>query len=303
MKKTWIIGTRGSRLALKQAEIVLAGMKQAHPDHQFSIKTIKTSGDAVWDKPLHAVGGKGLFVKEIEEELLSGAIDFAVHSMKDVPTELDSNLVIGAVLKREDSRDVFISCRHKRFLDVGGKGRIGTSSLRRKSQILHVNRDIDVIPLRGNVDTRIKKMEAEGLDGIILAYAGVKRMGLEDHVKEILSLEMMVPPSGQGAIGIETRAEDDLLDVLKPLNHQTSFYEVSIERNLQTRIGGGCSVPLGINASCRDHIVALYVAFGAEDGSRLLRDKQVDEIEKVEAMIAKAHERLKDWLHSAGYSQ
>lgn len=303
MKRTWIVGTRGSKLALKQTEMVVHSLQQAYPDHQFLTKTIKTTGDAVWDRPLHRIGGKGLFVKEIEEELLSGRIDFAVHSMKDVPTEVDKNLVIGAMLKREDPRDVFISLKYGQFLDIGNKGRVGTNSLRRKSQILQVHRGIEVVPLRGNVDTRIRKMESEDLDGIILAYAGVKRMGFEGFIREILSLDIMVPPSGQGAIGVETRADDALLSMLRPLNHQTTFHEVSIERSLQTRIGGGCSVPLGINASLTEDRLTLSVAFGTEDGDLLFRDKQVDVIERADAMIAEAQQRLREWWGSIRPSQ
>ena len=295
MKKTWIVGTRGSKLALKQADIVVKSLEENYPEYQFVTKTIRTTGDAVRDKPLHMIGGKGLFVKEIEEELLSGTIDFAVHSMKDVPTELDRNLAIGAVLKREDPRDVFISLKHGKFLDVGNKGRVGTNSLRRKSQILQVNKGIDVVSIRGNVDTRIRKMGSEDLDGIVLAYAGVKRMGFERYVREILSLDIMVPPSGQGAIGVETRVEPQLLDMLKPLNHEISFQEVSIERNLQTTIGGGCSVPLGINATIEGGSLTLYIAFGREDGSLLMRDKQVGQVDRAEAMIAEAKKRLDDW--------
>ena len=202
MNRTWIVGTRGSKLALKQTEIVVNLLQQLYPDNTFHVKTIKTTGDTVWDRPLHLIGGKGLFVKEIEEELLAGSIDFAVHSMKDMPTELDKRLTIGAILKREDPRDVFLSLKYKSLADIPGGSRIGTNSLRRKSQILFHKSNVSVIPIRGNVDTRIRKMESEGLDGIILAYAGVIRMGFGNQIREILPFEIMVPPSGQGAIGI-----------------------------------------------------------------------------------------------------
>jgi len=292
MKKTWIIGTRGSKLALKQTEIVISSLQQAYPDFIFRTKIIKTTGDTVWDRPLHLIGGKGLFVKEIEEELLAGTIDFAVHSMKDMPTELDHKLTIGAILKREDPRDVFLSLRHACFHDIPDGGRIGTNSLRRQSQILFHNKNITVIPIRGNVDTRIRKMESEDLDGIILAYAGVARMGFDNQIREILPFEMMVPPSGQGAIGVETRNQQDLLDMLEPINDEISYREVSIERTLQVKIGGGCNIPLGINASIDKETLILNVFFGTEHGEILIKDRQEGEIQDADLLINNAVTKL-----------
>ncbi|OPY65327.1 MAG: Porphobilinogen deaminase [Syntrophorhabdus sp. PtaU1.Bin050] len=295
MKKTWTIGTRGSALALKQTETVIQLLRTFYPDHEFRTRTIKTTGDSVWDRPLHLIGGKGLFVREIEVELLAGTIDFAVHSMKDMPTEVDEGLTIGAVLKREDSRDVFISSRYDRLADMGDGDRLGTNSLRRKSQILNFNNRVTVIPLRGNVDTRIRKMVSDDLSGIILAWAGVKRMGFETHVKEILSLDLMVPPSGQGAIGIETRNESALLEILQPINHRESFQEVEIERRLQAKIGGGCNVPLGINASISDNNLTLRAVFGREDGEILVRHAQDGTLDTVETMIMEAFRKIQPW--------
>jgi hydroxymethylbilane synthase len=292
MRKTWTIGTRGSKLALKQAEIVVNLLLQAYPGSIFNIKTIKTTGDTVWDKPLHLIGGKGLFVKEIEEELLTGSIDFAVHSMKDMPTEIDQRLTIGAILKREDPRDAFLSLKHGRLIDIRDGGRVGTNSLRRQSQILFFKKNIDIIPIRGNVDTRIKKMESDDLDGIILAYAGVARMGFGHQIREILPLEIMVPPSGQGAIGVETRCDMDLLSMLEPINDGCSFQEVTIERKLQTIIGGGCNVPLGINAAIKHKNLTLHVVFGKENGEILINDKQEGDIKESEKMINNAVAKL-----------
>lgn len=292
MKKTWIIGTRGSKLALKQTEIVINLLQQAYPDFVFRIKIIKTTGDTVWDRPLHLIGGKGLFVKEIEEELLAGAIDFAVHSMKDMPTELDQKLTIGAILKREDPRDVFLSLKHKCFHDIPDGGRIGTNSLRRQSQILFRNNKINVIPIRGNVDSRIRKMKSEDLDGIILAYAGVARMGFDSQIREVLPFEIMVPPSGQGAIGIETRNQQDLLEMLEPINDEISYREVSIERRLQMKIGGGCNIPLGINAAIDKETLILNIFFGTENGETLIKDRLEGEIKDTDRMINDAVEKL-----------
>jgi hydroxymethylbilane synthase len=233
---------------------------------------ITTKGDTVWDTPLHLIGGKGLFVREIEEELLAGSIDMAVHSMKDLPTELEPGLVLSATLEREDPRDALLSLRNARFSDMGPGARIGTNSLRRKAQILHANPSLEVVPLRGNVDTRIRKMEELGLDGIVLACAGVKRMGFQAFISEILPLHMMVPASGQGAIGIETREDGEFGDFLKEINHEQTFREVTMERALQRAIGGSCQVPLGIYASVDQDRVTLEVAFGSEDGSFLIRE-------------------------------
>ncbi|MBP1731025.1 MAG: Porphobilinogen deaminase, partial [Deltaproteobacteria bacterium] len=194
MKKTWIVGTRGSKLALKQTEIVMGRLASLYPQFRFSHKIIKTTGDTIWDKPLHLIGGKGLFVKEIEEALLAGEIDMAVHSMKDMPAELPDGLTLGAVLERENPRDAFISVRHKRLFDVGPGAKIGTGSLRRRAQLLGLNKKIEVVPLRGNVDTRLRKLREQNMDGIILACAGVKRMGFGDQITEIISFDQMVPP-------------------------------------------------------------------------------------------------------------
>jgi hydroxymethylbilane synthase len=296
MKKNLIVGTRGSKLALKQTEIVIDKLKHLYPGTDFTVKTIKTKGDTVWDRPLHLIGGKGLFVKEIEEALLSREVDIAVHSMKDVPTDLAEGLTIGAILEREDPRDAFISNTYDRLRDVEEGARIGTNSLRRKSQLLRMNSTIDVMSLRGNVDTRIRKMETEGLDGIILALAGVRRMGFEGQVKEILPLDIMIPPSGQGAIGIETRDEPTLLRLLQPVNHITSFQAVSIERTLQTRIGGGCSVPLGIHAAIMGEELTLYLSFGTEDGKELFRDKQSCPLRETDRLVSNFLERLSHHL-------
>jgi hydroxymethylbilane synthase len=285
MKKKLTVGTRGSKLALKQTEIVIQALEKLYPDNEFTIKIIKTTGDTVWDKPLHLIGGKGLFVKEIEGALLKNDIDMAVHSMKDLPTDLEIGLVIGAVLEREDPRDVFISEMHESIQDIREGSRIGTSSMRRKSQILHFRKGLEVVPIRGNVDTRVKKLHSQSLDGIILAYAGVKRMGFEDYIKEILPFEIMMPPSGQGAIGIETRDDEDFINLLKPLNHENTYHEVAIERELQSLIGGGCQVPLGINAGIANNTLTLNLVLGREDGKLLVKETCVDNVKNANDMI------------------
>jgi hydroxymethylbilane synthase len=288
MKKRWIVGTRGSRLAIKQTEITIEALKNIYPDFDFPVKIIKTTGDTVWDTPLNLIGGKGLFVKEIEEALLNKEIDIAIHSMKDLPTELGKTLTIGAVLKREDPRDVFISLRYENIKRIENRAKIGTSSIRRKSQILNFNRNIEVVNLRGNVDTRIRKLKEQGLDGIILAYAGVKRMGFDKYIKEVLPFEIVVPPAGQGAIGIEIRNESETMHIVESINHYDSFLEVAIERKLQTAIGGGCQTPLGINAAVKGDKIDLHVVLCKENGELSLKEKFEGSINYPDELVIEA---------------
>lgn len=292
MKKKWIIGTRGSRLALRQTGIFIEGLKAVYPHIEIEVKTIKTRGDTIWDRPLHLIGGKGLFVKEIEEALVNGEIDMAVHSVKDMPTELADGLTLGAILEREDPRDVFISNTRKNIRELKSKDTIGTSSLRRRAQLLNMKGDLNIVELRGNVDTRMRKMAERELDGIILACAGVKRMGLQDKIKEIIPVDVMVPPAGQGAIGIETRDNEEILEFLSPLNHEKSLKEITIERRLQEKIGGGCQVPLGINASISDNILTLNVFLGKESGDLIIKEKHTVNVDKAEKIIEDFIKRL-----------
>jgi hydroxymethylbilane synthase len=298
MKRTWILGTRGSKLALRQTEIVKGLLSALYPDLEFATRIIKTTGDTVWDKPLHLIGGKGLFVKEIEEALLANDIDLAVHSMKDMPVELPDGLTVGAVLTREDPHDAFFSLKYARLEDVRS-GRIGTGSLRRKAQVLHFNPALEIVPIRGNVDTRLRKLAEQDLDGIILACAGVKRMGLGASIREIIPYDIMVPPSGQGAIGIETRNDDKSLRLVAPLIDKKSLFEVTVERKLQLMIGGGCSVPLGINASFLQSILTLRTALGTEEGELLVRKSVSGPEEAADELIARSFEAVQEAKNKA----
>jgi hydroxymethylbilane synthase len=273
MKKRWIVGTRGSKLALVQTGMVIEALRRLYPESDFTVKTIKTTGDSVWNTPLYLIGEKGLFIKEIEEALIAGEIDLAVHSIKDLPTELHEGLSLSAVLEREDPRDTFISLKHARLAEAPAGARVGTSSMRRKSQLLDARPDLEIMPLRGNVDTRVRKLREHDLDAVILAYAGVKRMGLASSVREVLSLDVMIPACGQGAIGIETRYEDAAASLVRPLNHEETEFEVGMERAFQAGVGGGCSVPLGINARLSGGRVMLRAAYGAGDGAIIFRDR------------------------------
>ncbi|HEY3277741.1 MAG TPA: hydroxymethylbilane synthase [Syntrophorhabdaceae bacterium] len=292
MKKRWILGTRGSKLALTQTGMVVAELRSLYPEWEFTTKIIKTTGDTIWDKPIHTIGEKGLFVKEIEEALEKGEIDLAVHSMKDLPTGLPSGLVIAAVLKREDPRDALLSRSPLSFDTLKQGARIGTNSLRRKSQILHCHPGVKIIPIRGNVDTRIRKMDDLDLQAIVLALAGIRRMGYEDSVRDILSLDILVPPSGQGAIGVESRDEAESIDLLKPLDHRESRKEVETERLLQTMIGGGCSVPLGINACIGSGELVVRAAYSDEQGLSLVRVKESGPVETAAQIVKRAFEGL-----------
>jgi hydroxymethylbilane synthase len=285
MKKKWIVGTRGSKLALTQTELVISKLKAIYPDMDFGINIIKTTGDSVWNTPLYLIGEKGLFIKEIEEALARGDADLAVHSMKDLPTDLLRGLAVSAILEREDPRDTFISLKYSRLADTPQGARIGTSSMRRKAQLLAFRKDLEIVPLRGNVDTRLKKLNEDSLDGIILAHAGVRRMGFADRVTEVIPFDVMISPSGQGAIGIETRAGDEAVELVRPLNDEATAFEVALERQFQTGVGGGCSVPLGVNASLKDGRVTLHAVFGAEDGTIIFREHAEGAEEEGEALV------------------
>jgi hydroxymethylbilane synthase len=297
MKKTWIVGTRGSKLALTQTNLVITRLKAMYPACEFTINIIKTTGDTVWDTPLYAIGEKGLFIKEIEDALIRDEADFAVHSMKDLPTDLPEGLAISAILEREDPRDTFISDKFNKLVDTPMGAKIGTSSMRRKAQLLAFRKDLTIVPLRGNVDTRLRKLRDENLDGIILAHAGVKRMGFGDQVKEVLPLEIMVPPCGQGAIGIETRINDEAQDLVQPLNDAPTAAEVSLERRFQLGVGGGCSIPLGVNASIDGDEVTIHAVFGRDDGSLIFKDRSSGSAESgvalVDVLLARLREKQK----------
>ncbi len=266
------IGTRGSALALWQARHVASRIADANPGIVIDILIIKTQGDKILDAPLSKIGGKGLFTKEIEDALLEGVVDLAVHSMKDVPTELPEGLHVKAILEREDSRDVFIS-KDGRHLEQLAKGAlIGTSSLRRRAFILSRYPGLEIVSIRGNVDTRIKKIVTENLDGIMLAAAGVIRMGFSHKVTEFLPLDFMIPAIGQGAIGIETRIDDDYTNrIIRQLNHESTELCVNVERAFLSRMGGGCQVPMAAHCEWKNGVVSVEAAVAHPDGEPILR--------------------------------
>lgn len=264
MKSKVVIGTRGSKLALWQANWVKEKLEELYPEIKIEIEKIKTTGDKILDAPLAKIGGKGLFVKEIEEALLDGRVDIAVHSMKDVPTEIPKGLHIAAICKREDPRDAFLSRDGIPLKDLPEGAVIGTSSLRRTVQLKALRKDIEIRPLRGNVDTRIRKLIEGQFDGIVLALAGLKRMGFEENIAEIFSEEILIPAIGQGAIGIETRVDDEFVnDIVKPLNDPLTALCVSAERAFLSVMGGGCQVPLACHAKVVDGVMKISGMIGA----------------------------------------
>lgn len=271
-RSTIVIGTRGSQLALWQAEWVQAQLKQMAPDLSVVLKRIQTSGDKIQDVPLAKVGGKGLFVKEIEEALLQKEIDLAVHSMKDVPAVLPSGLQIICVPEREDARDAWLAWNGNKLDALGLGGRVGTSSLRRQSQLLHVRPDLQIEMLRGNVDTRLRKLQEKHFDAIVLAASGLKRLGWEEHITECLPVDISLPAIGQGALGIEGREDDAfVIDLVSQLEHNPTRVAVTAERALLRRLEGGCQVPIAGYAVLQGDDLTLDGLVASLDGKRYVR--------------------------------
>jgi hydroxymethylbilane synthase len=265
------LGSRGSKLALWQAEFVKFEVERS-TGGKVEIVRIKTTGDMILDVPLARVGGKGLFVKEIEEALLSGRIDLAVHSMKDVPTDLPGALEIIAITRREDPRDAFLSNKVKRFEDLPRGARVGTSSLRRQTQLLGLRPDLVVLDNRGNLDTRIRKMEEGKFDAIILAAAGLRRLGWEQRITQVLPEEVSLPAIGQGALGIEIRRDDgETREAVSFLNDLDTAYAVRAERGFLKRLEGGCQVPIAAYGRTEGGAIFLRGMVGRPDGSEIVR--------------------------------
>jgi len=275
-RSSLIIGSRGSALAVRQAEIVRARLAAHYPHLTFSLKLIRTSGDRLADRPLTAFGGKGLFIKELEEALRAGEIDLAVHSLKDMPAELPEGLQLAAILEREDPRDALVTRTGEGTVRTLPKGAIvGTSSLRRLAQLRAMRPDLDIRPLRGNVDTRLRKLDEGHYEAIILAAAGLVRLGLEARIVERIPTEVMIPAIGQGAIAVETRAEDDDVTALVArLDHPPTRAATMAERAFLHRLGGGCHVPIAAHAELVSDEPARLLLRGmiaSPDGTRLLK--------------------------------
>ncbi|PKM76789.1 MAG: hydroxymethylbilane synthase [Firmicutes bacterium HGW-Firmicutes-15] len=277
------LGTRGSKLALWQADYVAWELRQVVPDIDIEIKIIKTKGDKILDVALSKIGDKGLFTREIENELLAGEIDLAVHSMKDLPTFIAPGLVLGGVLKRENPQDVLISHKGYSLTSLPRNGSVGTSSLRRIAQLRALRPDIRMVDLRGNVETRIKKMEEQDLDGIILAYAGVKRLGFTGKISEMIATDIMLPAVGQGAIAIELREEDnETLKVISPINNLHTKLETMAERALLRELEGGCQVPIASLAQIKGNILYIEGLVASMNGQRVIKESLTGDLNKAE---------------------
>lgn len=292
-RSTIVLGTRGSKLAVQQSEWVQGQIHTLAPHVTVTLRKIQTSGDKILDVPLAQIGGKGLFVKEIEEALLSGEIDLAVHSMKDVPTELPAGLAILCMPPREDSRDALISRDGRSFMDLPHGARIGTSSLRRQSQLLHARTDITIAVLRGNLDTRLKKLREGQFDAIVLAAAGLRRLAWTHEITEYLAPQISLPAIGQGALGIEGRRDDLFIhSLLSGLNHAPTMTAVLAERALLHRLQGGCQVPIAAHATVIGTGVRLEGLVSSVDGKELIRDTAEGAVEDPESVGIQLAERL-----------
>jgi hydroxymethylbilane synthase len=265
------IGSRGSQLALWQANHISALLRER--GHEVELEIIKTTGDKITDVALAKVGTKGMFTKEIEEALAEGRIDLAVHSLKDLPTELSQGFEIAAVTTRENPRDVFCSRNYESIEDLPRGALVGTSSLRRQAQLKAVRPDLEIRPLRGNVDTRLRKLEAGEYDAIILAAAGLNRLGKTQLVRQVIPFEVMCPAAGQGALGIEIRAGDSVTrQHLAFLDDAEAHATTTCERALLNKLGGGCQVPIGAFAEVREGRLHLEAIVAEPDGSKILRE-------------------------------
>lgn len=292
-RSTLVLGTRGSKLALCQSEWFQAKVQEVAPDVQVVLKKIQTSGDRIVDVPLAKIGGKGLFVKEIEDALLTGEIDFAVHSMKDVPAQLPDGLDILCIPQREDVRDAFISREGCSFRDLPFGATIGTASLRRQAQLLQARPDLKIAVLRGNLDTRLRKLKEGQFDAIVLAAAGLHRLGWSQSITEYLPPLLSLPAIGQGALGIEGRTDDAFVhSVLSRLNHQPTHTTVTAERAFLHRLEGGCQVPIAAHATLSGDQLVLEGLVASIDGKTVIRDRIEGTHQQADALGVQLAERL-----------
>jgi hydroxymethylbilane synthase len=289
------IATRKSPLALWQAEHVAARLEQAFPEIKTELVTMVTKGDKILDAPLAKVGGKGLFVKELEQGMLDGIADIAVHSMKDVPVEFPDGLHLAVILEREDPTDAFVSNRYQSLDDLPADAKIGTSSLRRQCQIKEKFPQAEILSLRGNVNTRLAKLDAGEFDAIILASAGLKRLGMADRITQSLPTTVSLPAMGQGAIGIECRVDDvEVNQMLQVLHHEATNVCVRAERAMNARLNGGCQVPIGGFAQIDGENIFMRGLVGSPDGALIYRAEKMGAIAQAEEIgVAIAEDLLR----------
>jgi len=293
MNREIIIGTRKSRLALWQANWVKGCLQKLEPAYSYRIVGIKTLGDKNLDTALAKIGDKGLFTKELELALQRGEVDLAVHSMKDLPTVLPEGLAIGAVCRRENPGDVLVSRKGEKLRDLPAGALIGTSSLRRRAQLLHYRNDFKIVNLRGNLDTRLGKLESELLDAIVLSYAGLHRLGLGDRISQLIPLEVCLPAVGQGSIGVEIRAGDKEIEELTgKIDHYESRSAITAERALLWKLEGGCQIPVGALGTVENGRLLLEGVVASLDGGQLVRSSLSGPAEDAAAIGVELAEKL-----------
>jgi hydroxymethylbilane synthase len=288
-----IIGTRGSSLALAQTTWIKERILRHFPDIEVSLKIIKTSADKDMTSSLRSASSVGVFVKELEQALQEEQIDIAVHSMKDVPTQIAAGLEISAIPEREDARDAFIAFQARNLLELPKGSAIGTGSVRRQSQILAIRPDLKILDIRGNVDTRLKKLQDGIYDAIILACAGLRRLGLQQRITCPLDYAQMLPAPGQGALAIESRSQDSRIKaIVSPLNHSPSAIAVSAERSFLQRMGGGCNVPIGAYARVTQEMFEMDALVASPDGQRIVRDSIQENLKRMDEAVASLADRI-----------
>ncbi|MES9972148.1 MAG: hydroxymethylbilane synthase [Candidatus Thiodiazotropha sp.] len=296
MSQTITIATRKSPLAMWQAEHVAAELKKAHPGIQVELMGMTTQGDRILDTPLAKIGGKGLFIKELEQGLISGEADIAVHSMKDVPVELPQGLHLPVIMRREDPRDAFVSNRLQTIDALPQGACVGTSSLRRQCQLAEMRPDLTIKSLRGNVNTRLRKLDEGEYDAIILAAAGLIRLGFESRITALIGPEQSLPAIGQGAVGIECRVDDPRInDLIAPLHDTETAFCVAAERAMNQRLNGGCQVPIAGYAMLESGNLWLRGLVGEPDGSRIIRGEVEGTTQEAQAMGEGLADRLLEW--------
>ena len=287
------IATRQSPLALWQAEFVKAELEKLHSELTVELVPMVTRGDKILDTPLAKIGGKGLFVKELEHAMLEKRADIAVHSMKDVPMEFPEGLGLSVICEREDPRDAFVSNTYKKLDDLPQGAKVGTCSLRRQCQILAKSPDLEILELRGNVGTRLSKLDEGNYDAIILASAGLKRLGLSERIAHEIESDWMLPAGGQGAVGIECRTDDErILNYLAPLNHPTTAFRVKAERAVNNHLQGGCQVPIGVYSQIDGDQIHIEALVGKIDGSQIIQDQISGSIDQAESLGIQLAESL-----------
>ena len=293
MKKKLTIGTRQSALALWQAEHIAALLQEKYPECEISLKRVLTKGDKILDVSLSKIGGKGLFTKEIEQDLLGGEVDLAVHSLKDMPTELPEGLILACITKREHEGDAFVSNNYRSLAELPLGATVGTSSLRRKAQLLAARPDLQIVDLRGNVQTRLARLDEGKMQAIILAVAGLRRLGLGDRIQEILPHAICLPAVGQGALAIEARANDsEVLQMLEFLNDPDTQAVTKAERAYLRLLEGGCQVPIGVYAEVCEQQILLRAVIASLDGQRVLKDCIQGAIDEAEQLGIKLGEQM-----------